>query len=74
MSTISLDIEELRALLSGRFTFFRCIDCDGKGYIDYDGETGTSVAPSSNQEYICRDACESCEGIGGTIQWIDWKE
>jgi hypothetical protein len=69
MSYVTVTVEEFRDLISGRFTFFKCIDCDGKGYVSYDGNTGESITPHTDPASICRVGCESCDGLGGNIHW-----
>ncbi len=69
-----LDIEEMRCMISGKFTFRKCIECDGKGWLWYDDASGEQVNKPELQEgetnvefYYSRESCYDCCGLGGFL-------
>lgn len=64
------DTLELRALISGRFRFTKCIECDGLGNVLVDhaiGEVVRFVDPSRTDDFY-RDCCDFCNGLGGKLE------
>lgn len=67
---ILLETEEYKKLISGKFQFRVCVDCQGKGWVWVDADAGEVVIapdPKRPQEDFYRDCCEDCEGIGGFV-------
>jgi hypothetical protein len=65
----TFDKEELHHLLSGRFKYTTCVDCEGLGYVWYNKYTG-EVGPylDGDKEDMATDACEMCDGLGGSLK------
>ena len=62
--------QELRMLLSGNFTFHKCLDCDNKGWVWCDTELGEVVnkpMESDDPDRYERDGCDTCSGLGGSL-------
>ena len=57
-------------LLSGNFTFHKCLDCDNKGWVWVDTELGEVVnkpMESDDPDRYERDGCDTCRGLGGSL-------
>lgn len=70
---ITLSPEEIRYLLQNAGKIKRdgrCINCNGTGWENWNGETGGDIRPGAvdisifgNEDRICGE-CEECEGVG----------
>lgn len=56
------DSNELRMILSGQFTFFKCLECDGEGAWYFKDEK-----PSNKTDFDDCVDCEICKGLGGKL-------
>lgn len=67
---IILDSEDVRYILQNAGKIKkdgRCTVCNGSGWINWNGETGTDTKPGrSDGSDLTRDEdeCESCDGVG----------
>lgn len=68
------DNQELRMLISGNFSFRKCLECDGLGWVWFDTDIGEMVnAPmsSDNPYKYEKDSCNFCRGLGGFLRLGD---
>ena len=57
-------VEEMKLLLSGKFSTFKCIACNGTGVQNW-SEDGDDVCPGwSDREDRESGDCDECQGVG----------
>ncbi len=71
MAEIIIDSEDVRYILQNAGKIKKdgkCIDCNGTGWINWNGETGEDIKPGRRGSNIERDddECEKCDGVGYT--------
>lgn len=62
---------EMRMLISGNFSFRKCLDCSGDGFVWEDHDTGiSSTSPTLvfDDGRYSRGLCDSCSGLGGFLK------
>lgn len=68
-NTVTMDIDEFKKLVNGRFRVFPCTQCFGKGWY-WVHEDGTKRDPTDGEdefdfyEHPCNDDEEDCGGAG----------
>lgn len=70
MSYWEFEVDELRDLIQGKFRFFPCLECGGKGWIWVDGDNGAIVNgpdPTRDEVDFYKDQCDECRGLGGKL-------
>jgi DnaJ-class molecular chaperone len=68
---MEFEIDEVRALIKGKFDFRTCIECNGKGWVLVDdnlGEVVQAMHPEGNPSDYYKDQCEDCHGLGGLLR------
>lgn len=68
---MEIEPSDIRYILTNAYLIKRdamCIHCNGTGYINWDGITGTDIKPGY-YDGIDRDCdlCQDCDGIGFNI-------
>ena len=62
-----LDIDDIKALVKGKFNVRKCIDCEGKGWF-WTHEDGTPRNPTAeeNHDDFYKHPCgdDECNGLG----------
>ena len=70
MSEFQLNEEDVKSIILNAHKikkFNKCPDCDGTGFLNWNGETGGEVKSGRLTEYdsIRLDSeCEECDGVG----------
>lgn len=63
--------DQIRKLINGKFTFYKCTNCDGKGWVWVDGIACVEVAfldPNRDSDEYYQDVCYECEdSLGGKL-------
>lgn len=78
MSDFSLEIDELRAIIEGRRSYRKCPACLGRGYewfcadkgvvfADQDGDDESYYEDKYGSEYVDKDGCDTCYGLGYVV-------
>lgn len=66
------NIDEIKALVQGKFQFRPCILCSSRGWYWVDSEAGEIVAtPNQDKDSVCyyQQSCDDCIGLGGHIKF-----
>lgn len=69
---ITISIEEVRALIQGKFEFRNCLECSGKGWVWADYQIGEIIdAPTTDDSArYGKEQCENCRGLGGFLKFL----